>query len=200
MKTRSIAPIRTAKIGYLAVSAVLCILGIFLIVRPTVSASMVGIVCGVLLIVFGIVKLVGFFSKDLYRLAFQYDLAFGILLILIGIIMLMRPNRLMNFICITLGLAILTDALFKAQMVLDAKQFGLRSWWLILLFSAVAAVFGVLLVLRPGEGSVFLMVYLGLTLLSEGILNISTMLTAVKIIRHQQPDVIEVTHFEERED
>ena len=197
---RSVVPMKLAKTGYIVLSALFCALGAVLFFLPGSFVPWIGRAMGVGMILFGAVKLVGYFSRDLYRLAFQYDLAFGILLILIGIIMLMRPNRLMNFICITLGLAILTDALFKAQMVLDAKQFGLRSWWLILLFSAVAAVFGVLLVLRPGEGSVFLMVYLGLTLLSEGILNISTMLTAVKIIRHQQPDVIEVTHFEERED
>lgn len=38
----------------------------------------------------------------------------------------------MNFICVILGIAVLSDGLFKMQMSLDAKRFGIREWWLIL--------------------------------------------------------------------
>ena len=91
---RSVAPMRTAKIGYIVISTLLCILGILLIVVPDFSISAVGAICGAMLIVFGIVRLVGYFSKDLYRLAFQYDLAFGIMMIALGAVMLLRPGSL----------------------------------------------------------------------------------------------------------
>ena len=194
---RSVAGMRTAKIGYIVISVLLCAMGILLIVWPELSASVIGIICGILLIVFGAVKLVGYFSKDLYRLAFQYDLAFGILLILLGVIMLVRPGGLMDFICIVLGLSILTDSLLKMQIAVDAKQFGLNKWWLILLLSVIAGIFGLVLVLRPTSSASVLMVLLGITLLSEGLLNMSTAITAVKIIKHQQPDVIEVEYRED---
>ncbi len=194
---RSVAGMRTAKIGYIVISVLLCAMGILLIVWPELSASVIGIICGILLIVFGAVKLVGYFSKDLYRLAFQYDLAFGILLILLGVIMLVRPGGLMDFICIVLGLSILTDSLLKMQIAVDAKQFGLNKWWLILLLSVIAGIFGLVLVLRPTASASVLMVLLGITLLSEGFLNMSTAITAVKIIKHQQPDVIEVKYRED---
>ena len=38
------------------------------------------------------------------------------------------------------------------------------------------------------------------TLLAEGMLNFSTVITAVKIIKHQRPDVIEADFYEERKD
>ena len=53
---------------------------------------------------------------------------------------------------------------------------------------------------RPGEGTRVLMVLLGITLLLEGILNFSTVITAVKIVKNQRPDVIEIDDFEERKD
>ena len=34
--------------------------------------------------------------------------------------------------------------------------------------------------------------FLGISLLSEGLLNISTVITAVKIVKNQRPDVIEI--------
>ena len=82
-------------------------------------------------------KLVGYFSRDLYRLAFQYDLEFGILLIALGVIVLLRTNGVMDFICIAAGVSILADGLFKIQIAIDARRFGIRDWWLILLLAVV---------------------------------------------------------------
>ncbi len=190
---------KTAKIGYIVISALLCALGILLIAKPELSVSVIGTICGILLIVFGAVKLVGYFSRDLYRLAFQYDFAFGILLIMLGILILRAPEGLMNFICIAIGLFILTDGLFKIQIAMDAKKFGIKEWWLILLLALITAALGVLLIVRPDAGSSALTIILGVTLLSEGILNLGTVITAVKITRNQKPDIIEVD-YEERED
>lgn len=197
---RSVAPMRTAKIGYIVISVLLCALGILLIAVPEFSVSAVGVICGAILIVFGIVRLVGYFSKDLYRLAFQYDLAFGIMMIALGVIMLWHPGSLMNFICITLGLSFLADGLFKIQIAIDSKRFGIREWWLILALAIVTVIFGGILIARPSESSRILAVLVGISMLCEGILNISTMITAVKIIKHQQPDIIEAVYYEKRED
>lgn len=197
MKTRSAAPMRTAKIGYIIISAALCALGIWLIAAPEFSVSMLGIICGILLIVFGCIRLTGYFSRDLYRLAFQYDLTFGILLIALGVIMLAHPAGLMTFICIALGLYIFADGLFRIQVALESKSFGIREWWLILIFAVLTAVCGLILMLRPGDGGRVLTVMLGITLLAEGILSLSTVITAVKIIKNQQFDVIEADFIDE---
>ncbi len=197
---RSVALMRTAKIGYIMISVLLCVLGILLIAVPEFSIWAVGTICGAILIVFGAIRLIGYFSKDLYRLAFQYDLAFGVMMITLGVIMLLHPGGLMNFICITLGLSFLTDGLFKIQIAIDSKTFGIRKWWLILILAIITVIFGGILISRPSESSRILTMMIGISLLCEGILNIGTMITAVKIIKHQQPDVIEVDYYKERED
>ncbi len=196
---RSVTPMKTAKIGYIVLSAVLCALGLILILFPEFSGSMLGVACGVVMILFGIVKLVGYFSRDLYRLAFQYDLACGFLLILLGAVMLLRPDSLLNFICVALGIYILTDGLFKIQIAVDAKRFGLRGWWLILTEAILAAILGLLLIFRLSDSAKVLTVMLGVTMLAEGILNLSTVITAVKIVRNQKPDVIDAEFYESEE-
>lgn len=197
---RSIIPMRAAKTGYLILSGLLCALGIFLIVQPDFSIRLAGLICGILLLAFGVVKLVGFFSKDLYRLAFQYDLAFGLLLIPLGIMLLTRPESLMTFLCAILGLITLADGAFRIQMALEAKQFGISNWWLIFALAIAAGVLGGVLMFRPSESGCTLMVLLGFSLLAEGLLNLSAVLTAVKIIRHQQPDVIEDVSYQVKEE
>ena len=196
---RSVTPMRVAKIGYIIMSVLLCVFGVLLIAVPDISLSVIGIVCGALFIVFGLVRLVGYFSKDLYRLAFQYDLAFGLLMIALGIIMLLSPESLMNFICIALGLSIFADGLFKVQIAIDSKRFGLSTWWLILALAVITVVVGIVLVARPSDSSRVLIVLMGVSMLCEGILDLGTVITAVKIIKHQQPDVIVVEADEESE-
>lgn len=188
-KMRSVAPMRVAKTGYIAVSILLAVLGIVLIAWPTFSVNALGVICGILLILFGGVKLVGYFSKDLYRLAFQYDMPFGILLIILGIIMLIHPGNLASFICVVFGLSVLISSLFNIQTALDAKKFGINQWWLIFALSVIAAVWGLILVFRPSEAADVMAVLLGITLLFESAVNICTVVTSVKIVKNQHPNV-----------
>lgn len=188
-KMRSVAPMRVAKTGYIAVSILLAVFGIVLIAWPTFSVNALGVICGILLILFGGVKLVGYFSKDLYRLAFQYDMPFGILLIILGIIMLIHPGNLASFICVVFGLSVLISSLFNIQTALDAKKFGINQWWLIFALSVIAAVWGLILVFRPSEAADVMAVLLGITLLFESAVNICTVVTSVKIVKNQHPDV-----------
>lgn len=194
-KMRSVAPMRTAKIGYIIISAALCLLGAMLIAVPDFSAALLGIICGIILTLFGVIKLIGYFSKDLYRLAFQYDLIFGIVLIAVGGVILARPESVLNFICIALGLTVLADGISKIRISVESKRFGIREWWLILASAILTSAMGLVLMFRPAQSVRVMMIILGVTLLLEGILNLCTVITAVKIIKHQQPDVIEVTEY-----
>lgn len=196
MKMRSVTPMRIAKIGYIVMSVMFCIAGALFIALPDISITMIGISMGIAMIVFGIVKLVGYFSRDLFRLAFQFDLELGILLLVLGLIVLIRPDDLMTFMCIALGISILTDGLFKVQIALDSKRFGIKSWWVILALAVVAGTIGVFLIFRSAKSAQFLTVLLGVSILAEGILNLYTVISTVLIIKHQQPDVIEFEYSE----
>ncbi|MGN0991503.1 MAG: HdeD family acid-resistance protein [Candidatus Ventricola sp.] len=189
---RSVKALRTAKIGYIIISAILCALGILLIAKPDISLSLIGVIVGIVLIVFGVIKLIGYFSKDLYQLAFQFDLAFGILLIALSIAILIHPENMMNFLCIVLGISILADGLFKIQTALDARRFGLKEWWLILSLAVIAGVIGAVLIFRPAESARILTILLGISMLSEGILNLCVVLCAVRVRRQRQANVIEI--------
>ena len=181
--------IQAAKSGYIIVSVLLCVLGAALIADPAFSVLLLCRISGLLLALFGAIRIVGYVSKDLYRLAFQYDLAFGILLIALGALMMLRTDKMANVLFSILGIYVLADALLKVQIAIDAKAFGSDSWWLILAAAVVAGVAGFLLVLRPSESAGAVMISLGAALLAEGALNFITILAAVKIVRRRGPDV-----------
>lgn len=195
-KVRSNAPMRTAKTGYIILSAVLCIAGIFLITKPDISIAVVGIAAAILMIAFGIIKIIGYLSKDLYRLAFEHDLAFGILLIVLGIIELLNPGTVITVLCTTLGIAALADGLIKVSISMKAKPFGISTWWLILTVAIITIGIGIALLVNPSASSETLMVILGIVLFIEGVLNLITVLLTVKIVANQKPDVIETSYRE----
>ena len=196
MKMRSTAPMRVAKVGYIVMSAVFCAVGLIFIIRPDVSAGFLGYLLGTAMIVFGAIKIVGYFSKDLFRLAFQYDLEFGVILIVLGVIVLAKPLDVLNFVFIATGIATLADSMFKLRIATDARKFGIDAWWTIFAFAVLTGVIGILLVIRPWESARILTALLGISLLSEGILNLCVALSTVKIVKNQYPDVIEAEFYE----
>lgn len=196
MKNRSTFPMWVAKAGYIVMSLVFCAAGIACIANPGLSAAVIGRVLGAAMILFGAVKLVGYFSRDLYRLAFQYDLGFGLLLMALGVLVLIRPAGVLDFLFTALGIVVLTDGLYKVQIAVDAKRFGIPAWWLTLALAVAAGAVGLALVFRPWDSARLLTILLGAALLAEGILNLCVSVSTVKIVSHQQPDIIEVTSFE----
>lgn len=188
MEFRSAIPMRIAKLGYMLLSVFFCGLGIFFIVKPEISITTIGIIIGSALIVFGGVKLVGYFSKDLYRLAFQFDLQFGILLIVLGLITLIKPDETMTLMCIMFGIAIFTDSLFKITIALQSKKFGIKQWPLVFVLSLLTAVVGLLLIFRPLDSAHAIMVLFGVSLLVEGILSFCVAVTTVKVVKDQKRD------------
>lgn len=196
---RSVVPMRLAKTGYIVLSALFCVLGAVLFFLPGSFVPWIGRAMGVGMILFGAVKLVGYFSRDLYRLAFQYDLAFGILFLALGAVGLAWPEGTMSFFCVLLGIPVLADGLFKIQIAIDSRRFGIRSWLLILIVAVLTGAVGAVMVFLPDAGTRLLTMLLGLALFLDGALNLCVAICTVKIVPHQKPDTTEAIDVEYRE-
>lgn len=195
MKMRSVTPMRIAKTGYIVMSIVFSVIGVLLIAMPDISAKVIGLFVGIAMIVFGAVRLVGYFSKDLFRLAFQFDLGFGILMLALGVIVLTKPENLMPFLGVALGISVLIDSLFKIQIALDSKQFGIKSWWLIFAMAIITGIMGLILITHSAVGAQLLTILLGISFIIEGVLNLCTVVNTVLIVKNQKPDVIDVDYI-----
>lgn len=172
--------IKAVKRGYLLSSAAFCAAGIFLLFYPEISALALCHLTGGLLILFGVMKLWGYWSKDLYRLAFQFDLAFGLLSLVVGLLMVIHPADVIQLLYFAIGIVALADGLFKLQTALDAKRFGIEKWWLIGAAALLTSLFGLLLMLHPFKNGTRLLSLVGLTLFVEGLLNLCVGVCTVK--------------------
>jgi len=195
VQMRSIKTIRAAKLGYIIMSVLLCCIGIFLMVCPDISAKVICRLVGGMFAVLGAVKLVGYFSKDLYRLAFQFDLSLGTLLIAIGLVMFLHPAGFTMVLFSVIGVLVMGDGLFKLQIALDTKRFGIGKWGLIACFAIMTGILGLLLLINPFKGVHIIMIIAGLSLLLAGAANLFVAIFTIKVAGDCRGDEIEMTNF-----
>lgn len=180
--------LRLARDGYLAVSILFCAAGLCYILLPEPSPSTVCTLSGVILLLYGIIKITGYFSNDLYCLAFQYDLACGLFLVVLGVILLSCRQRVLPYLSPGLGVLVLLDSLLAIQTAKDARQFGLRTWSVILAAAMLAAAFSVLLIVRPYHSPLAAHLAAGGTLLAEGLKNLCVVVFTVKTMQRRSPE------------
>ena len=122
--------------GYVFISILFYITGLLHMVWLKASPILFCIVGGTILIAYGIIKVIGYFSNDLYCLAFQYDLGCGLFLAVVGVIVLVRNLHIQEYLMPGLGLLILMDSLMKVQTAKEARLFEIK---LLIIFSTSKA-------------------------------------------------------------
>lgn len=181
----SIKGVKTAKYGYIIISLILCAVGIILLMVPDIPMNTVYYSLGALIIAYGVIRIIGYCSKDLYQLAFQFDLAFGILMMVFGILMIFLKSEIEKMLYISFGILILADSLFKLQIAIDTKRFGMRRWVIVLILGIVSSIFGILLIIRPIREAEAELICFGLALLFEGLMSLGVAISVIKISDYQ---------------
>lgn len=165
---------------YCIVTACLVAVGLLFLIYPKIALDSACIIFGVYLVIYGVIKLIGYFAKDRYQLAFQYDLACGIVSIIVGIIFICRAARVIQLFSTCIGIVMLVDATLKIQTSIESKRFGISNWWLILIAAAIVAVLGVVLIFMPYETTALMIRLIGFNLCFDGLLNLIVVINTVK--------------------
>lgn len=138
-----------AKIINICAASIMFITGIILAVFLKMPDAVLKIIIGCMCILTGAAKILGYFSNDVYRLAFQHDFAVGILNIILGILSFILKGNIRDNISTAIGVYVILDALLKVQTGLDARVFGMRAWKGILISSAAVAIIGIFPLIAP---------------------------------------------------
>ena len=136
--------VKEARVIHVIASALLLLSGVLLWAWSDADDTMTRWLLGSNFVVLGLARILGYFANDLYRLAFQYDLATGAFCVIFGVLIVIRPDSIQNVIPFAIGIYVLFDGLLKAQTAFDAKAFGMKHWFGLLISSGVLSVFGVL--------------------------------------------------------
>lgn len=162
-------------------------LGVFLIARPGVSAGVLCGLIGAVLLLAGVVRILCYFRRGISVLWHWYELPLGVLDALLGAYFLSRPVNVMLVMPVVAGIAIVVDSLFQLQTALELKRQGSLRWRGILAFSVICILFALLLIANPFGGTVALMIYLGISLVIDGVQSLVFVHQVAKHIRERAP-------------
>lgn len=143
------AIVKSAKIVHLCSAVIFLVAGLLLALVPDFEASGVfrNTIVGVASILIGAAGIYGYFSNDMYRLAFQLDFALGIFNVIFGILLIINPVQLSVLLPTAVSILTLLDGGNKSQMALEGKQFGINKWYLVLVSAILEIAAGVVLIL-----------------------------------------------------
>lgn len=143
------AIVKSAKIMHLCSAVIFFVAGLLLALVPDFEDSGIfrNIVVGVASIVIGATGIYGYFSNDMYRLAFQQDFALGIFNVLFGILLIINPVQLSVLLPTAVSILTLLDGGNKSQMALEGKNFGISKWYWVLISAVLEIVAGLVLIL-----------------------------------------------------
>lgn len=156
-----------------SLTAVLCaILGVVLLVWPGQSIQIACMVLGVVLSVYGAVQiLLYFFTKDKTLLSHSM-MIFGIVLLVIGIFIILKPDSIRKAIPMIVGILIVIHGLRNAIQAVELKKMNDDHWWAVLLLAVLTMAVGVVLICNPFAAIDMAVRVIGICLLYDGLSNL----------------------------
>ena len=177
------------KWAYLLVSIFFIALGVLLVLRPETSMEYFCRFLGGVAVLFGLMRVIGYFIRDLDGVGLRYDFATGAFAIVAGAFMLWRAREVGEVMSVVIGLFILVDCVFKLQVAMDSKRMGASSWWVTLLFTCVSLVLGLLLIFDTFKGQKVLSIMMGIALIADGLQNLCTVIYASIFVKEVRIEV-----------
>lgn len=168
----SIENVYNMMIIYSLITSILSIIvGLVLIFLPTVSNKVVGIIVGVIILIFGINAVYKYFHRDGAKI-YSLNIVFGVLYSILGVVIILYPYSVMEFVTVCLGLFIIINGATKVNYGLWLKRGSEDSWLVTLVTGIFLVVLGIMVVFNPF--SAFTLTQLsGAFLIIVGILNVS---------------------------
>lgn len=132
----------------IALSICLTLVGLIFLVYPDVSVTVIGIIFGLLITILGGVLIYTYVKRREIPL-FRFNLIYGILGVILGILTIISPFTFTQVITIFIGIWILYMAVIKIDFAIRLKLLEERSW-LFLLVSALLEIFmSILIFINP---------------------------------------------------
>lgn len=154
------------------VSIIFIILGLFLFIRPDATIATISYIIGASLLVLGIISIIRYFKSDYGINPFDFDLVYGVLVIIAGAYLIFNPTMLATIFPVILGIWIIINSVTKFQYALMLKKIGKEDWKYTLLISFLTFAWGIVLLLNPLETVLVVTQVIGIFIIIYAVLDI----------------------------
>lgn len=145
--------------------------GLFLLFKSEQTIEIISYVLGGIIIALGVLSFLRYFENKQER-NFSFDIVYGIISVIAGIVLISNPHALAKIIPFILGVWITISSALKVQLALQIKSYGGNMWKGSLIVGIIALLCGMTLIFNPFSGAVMITKVIGIFLIIYAILDI----------------------------
>lgn len=155
---------------YLLIGVLAFILGVFMLVNPTITYEMMTLLLGLALLVFGVIEMiVGIFSRNLFVSRAAVIIG-AVLNIVLGILLAANPGIAAITLPLILGMWMLYQSFMTINYASDLRNFKVKGYGLTLFCGIVLLILAMLILLRPMTlGIMTVAIYIALSFIIYGL-------------------------------
>lgn len=156
----------------LVISIIFVIVGLFLFIKPDTTVSIISYVIGGTLISAGVFSAYKYFSSNDILSIFNFDLVYGVLMLIAGVFLIIKPFALSSFFPVILGIWIIINSVMKFQYALVLRKINNNDWAYTCLISFLTFLWGVVLLFNPLKTALAITQIIGIFIIVYAILDI----------------------------
>ena len=173
---KSIEQVYNKMVIFSIISAIITIIvGIVLLFLPNLSNKVVGIITGVIFIIFGITTAYKYLKRDGAKI-YSLNLVFAILYLILGLVIIIFPFSVIEFVTVCLGLFLVVNGATEINYGLWLKRGGSKAWLVTLVAGILLVILGIMIVFNPFTAFALTQIT-GAFLIISGIINLSDAIT-----------------------
>lgn len=174
--------------GVIGISILTILLGLLLIIFPETSIKTLGLISSIFLIIYGIFLIM--LDIKFERLLAPFDcLLNGLLSIILGIFLLLRPDDISVVITTVLGIWIISSSINNIKTALFFRKIKDFPTIHLIILNILDIALGILIALHPFDFVIIITGYIGIILCIHACFNIFDMIILKKSIRDKEKSI-----------
>lgn len=146
------------------VDIALLILGVLMMIFPEKSGDIICIAVGLILGIWGLVRLITYFASGKIESFGSFALVQGTALLGFGILFIINPGILKAFLSAALAITLIVSGVMKLQYAVDFLRLKAKFWYISLLGAVISITLGAMVFFNPFSAAKWLMLFIGISL------------------------------------
>lgn len=131
-------------------SLVFAVIGILFICNPEGTFTFATTILGLIFIIGGIIKIINYFKNRGILDFYNYELIYGIIAIIIGIVVIVYSNALETIFRIIIGIWIIYSGIMRLLLASKLKAIESQSWKPVLIIAVIMLICGLFITFNSG--------------------------------------------------
>lgn len=124
-------------------AVIFLIIGVLFVRNPEAIKITFSYVIGGIFALLGILKIINYFAEKGNEDFFNYDLVFGIIALIIGIILITQYSFINTLFRISIAIWLIYSGLIRGTTAMKLKSFELKNWWVVLVSAILMVLAGI---------------------------------------------------------